>query len=172
MRELTQIGLKLFALGFIIAFFAGFTHPALGWMLDLANVLGGIGVINLLVSFEMYLKNQREERQALIAEQTREILEASKRPAASGRLMMLELPLDLPSVYVRCEIHGTHVLSAAGVLTGRPRVHYHQDPPQVVNGVVLVSPHIRAYYEGNCPECEEPEPCRDCGGHHGNGASR
>lgn len=131
---LIRNGLRLFGAGFVVVFIAGFFHPAPGWMLDLGNVLGGIGVINLLTGLDMHLTRRREENRELEAEQAARrarCVAAIEREHGSMNLMMLELHVAPPTVYM----------------------HFHQDPPQVRDGVVLQSPAIRAYRSDECPEC-------------------
>lgn len=156
MNMMLRNGLRLFALGFVCAMVAGFFHPAPGWLLDISNVLGAAAVMNLLVGFDMYLVTRREERSELLARRLRYVaaIEEQNRPL---QLMLLQLPVDPSSVYIRCEVHGI-----------RPGIHYHQPPPRITNGVVLHSPHIRAYYDGECPECDSsPLPwCQVCGERH------
>lgn len=147
MNMLTRNGLRLFGLGLVLAFAAGFFHPAPGWMLDFANVLGAAAVINLGVSFGVYLAEQREERRKLAANRARYV-EAMERQDEPMQLMMLQL--EPPSLYVRCEIHGVRP---------RPTIHFHQDQPEYVEGVIRLSTAIRA--------CDDKcVPCVACGEYH------
>lgn len=149
MNMLTRNGLRLFGLGLVLTFAAGFFHPAPGWMLDFANVLGAAAVINLGVSFGVYLAEQREERRKLAANRARYV-EAMERQNGPMQLMMFQLPAEPPSLCVRCEIHRVRQ---------QPRFHVHQGPREYDNGIRRISTSLRGCY-GDCV------PCVACGEYH------
>jgi hypothetical protein len=149
MRSLNMIALRLWIVAVVLTVIGSNLRPFPGFLADAVNVLTCVAAINLLVSFDMRLRQRRSERRELENSRARYVA-AMEEQNGPMQLMMLPLPLDPPSLYIRCEIHGVRP---------RPTIHYHSGPPEYVSDSVTVPQRIRA-----CDE--ECAPCPACGEYH------
>ncbi len=149
MRSLTVVGLRLGFAAFVLSLIGGLFRPFPGFLMDAINVLMAAAMINLLVSFDMFLTQRQAGQRELAAGRARYVA-AMEEQNGPMQLRMLMLPPYTHQVCVRCEEHGVHP---------GPALHYHSEPWEYADGVAKIPDLLRAC-DGDCA------PCVACGDYH------